>query len=313
MTQTIFSPEPHQGWLAPAWLAPVICILLVAFSSVPLDIGLEWMGVIDAKGQPRSTIGFCLFLLVPFAGMGAAVWAWSRFVERRSLATMGLTGARRLHKYLAGLAIGIGMIALAVMSIWIAGGYVSGDVLPAFASPGSLLWIAILLPCFAFQSGVEEFIFRGWLLSAATRRWNLVAGFIASSAAFTFLHFSPHQPLHEIIMAFTFGLFACGWAWRSGSIWGVMGWHAGWNWITGVGFAVPITGLDLQLPALLVELTPNGPDILTGGPAGPESSVLTIGMLAAATLLLLKWPRDPGIAGHQAPAPHREADTPQSA
>jgi membrane protease YdiL (CAAX protease family) len=229
--------------------------------------------------------------------MGAAVWAWTRFVERRSLATVGLTGTRRLPKYLTGMAIGIGMVALAVISIWLAGGYDSGAIVPAFAAPAAIFWIALLLAGFAFQSGVEEFIFRGWLLSTATRRWNLTAGFIASSVAFAFLHFSPHQPVREIIMSFTFGLFACAWAWRAGSIWGVMGWHAGWNWITGVGFDLPITGLDLKLPALLVELTPNGTVALTGGAAGPESSVLTIGILAAGTLLLLLWPR-----GHQVSA-----------
>lgn len=312
MTQTIFSPEPHRGWLPPALLSPVICILLVAFSSVPIDLGLEWIGVMDANRQPVSASAFCLNLLLPFAAMGAAVWAWSRFVERRSLATMGLTGGQRLRKHLAGLAIGFGMIALTVVSIWLAGGYLGGDVFPAFSSPASLLWIAILLPCFIFQSGVEEFIFRGWLLSTATRRWNLTAGFVASSAAFTFLHFSPHQPLREIIMSFTFGLFACAWAWRAGSIWGVMGWHAGWNWITGVGFAVPITGFDLHLPALLVELTPTGPDMLTGGPAGPEGSVLTIGLLATATLLLLVWPGGPRGAAQRIPALRGETTTRES-
>lgn len=307
MTQTIFSPEPHRGWLPWAWLSPVVCILLVAFSSVPIDFGLEWIGLVDAEGAPRSAFGFGLFLLLPFAAMGAAVWAWSRFVERRDLATLGLTGAQRLRKHLAGMAIGIGMMALAIISIWLAGGYVSKDVLPAFSAPASLFWIAILLPCFVFQSGVEEFIFRGWLLSTATRRWNLVAGFIASSTAFTFLHFSPHQPVREIVMSFTFGLFACAWAWRAGSIWGVMGWHAGWNWFAGVGFAVPITGFDLQLPALIVQLTPSGPDVLTGGPAGPESSLLTIGLMAAATLLLLLWPK--GFVAAAQGTPARGGDT----
>lgn len=291
MSQTIFSPEPHRGWLPWTGLAPIVCVLLVAFSSLPLDFGLEWIGLTDARGEPFSAFGFCLLLLLPFSAMGAAVWAWVRFVERRSLATLGLTGPHRLGKFAAGLAVGVGMVVLATSSIWVAGGYVGKDVFPALFAPASLLWIAILLACFVVQTGVEEFIFRGWLLSTVTRRWNLIAGFIASSLAFTFLHFSPHQPVREIIMAFTFGLFACAWAWRAGSLWGVMGWHAGWNWITGVGFEVPITGLDLKLPALLVQLTPTGPDYLTGGPAGPESSVLTIGLLAAATLLLLIWPR----------------------
>ena len=313
MTQTIFSPEPHRGWLPWAWFSPVVCILLVAFSSVPVDLGLEWIGLVDATGNPRSTLAFCLFLLLPFAAMGAAVWAWTRFVERRDLATLGLTGTQRLRKLLAGLAIGVGMMAAATMSIWLAGGYVSGDFLPALSSPEALFWIAILLACFAFQSGVDGFIFRGWLLSTATRRWNLTAGFIASSAAFTFLHYSPHQPVREIVMSFTFGLFACAWAWRTGSIWGVMGWHAGWNWIGGVGFAVPITGLDLDLPALLVQLTPTGPDALTGGPAGPESSVLTIGLLAAATLLLLVWPRISRASAQGAPVRDGETTMRESA
>src|SRR4051812_27521532 len=100
MTQTIFSPEPHRGWLPWACFSPIVCILLVAFSSVPVDLGLEWIGLVDAKGKPLSTFGFCLFLLLPFVAMGAAVWAWSRFVERRSLATMGLNGAHRLRKHL---------------------------------------------------------------------------------------------------------------------------------------------------------------------------------------------------------------------
>lgn len=291
MISTIFSSEPHRGWLPWALLSPVVCILLVALSSVPFDYALEWIGVMDANRQPASASAFCLNLALPFAGMGTAIWAWSRFVERRSLATMGLTDTQGSRKYLAGLAIGVGMMVLAVASIWLAGGYVSNDVLPAFSSPGSLFWIVMLLLGFIFQSGVEEFIFRGWLLSTATRRWNVVAGFIASSVAFAFLHFSPHQPIGITILAFIFGLFACTWAWRAGSIWGVMGWHAGWNWIAGVGFAVPITGFDMHLPALLVQLTPSGPNFLTGGREGPEGSVLTMGLLATATLILLVWPR----------------------
>jgi uncharacterized protein len=291
MKQTIFSPEPHRGWLPWTWLAPFICILLVAFVPFPLDYGLEWIGLTNAEGEPVSTFGFCMFLLLPFSAMGAGTWAWARFVERRSPATLGLTGSRQMAKLVAGIAAGVCMVALTVISIWLAGRYVSGDILPAFFSPVSLFWIAILLACFVVQSGVEEFIFRGWLLSTVTRRWNLTAGFIVSSLAFTLVHLSPNQPAREIISSFTFALFACARAWRAGSIWGVMGWHAGWNWFTGVGFAVPITGLDVRLPALLVQLTPTGPDFLTGGPAGPEGSVLTIGLLAAATLLVLLWPR----------------------
>lgn len=69
-----------------------------------------------------------------------------------------------------------------------------------------------------------------------------------------------------------------------------MGWHTGWNWFAGVGFGVPITGLDVHQPALLVKLVPIGPDHLTGGFDGPEGSVLTLALLALASLALFVLP-----------------------
>lgn len=293
MKHSIFSPEPHRGWLPWTWLAPIIGVLLIAIPSIPIDTSLQTLGVVDAEGEPTSAISFCLFLLLPFTAMGLAAWAWIRLVERRALSTVGLTGPGRLHKFLSGVGIGVGMMAAATVSIWLLGGFRAEGAFPAFGSPAALFWIAMLLLCFFVQSGVEEFIFRGWLLSAATRRWNLTAGFIVSTLSFTFVHLSPDITLQDVVMTVTFGLFACAWAWRANSIWGVMGWHAGWNWIGGVGFDVPITGLEVHLPALFVRLVPEGSVVLNGGASGPEASVLTTGMLAAATLALLLWPRRP--------------------
>jgi uncharacterized protein len=291
MKQSIYSPEPHRGWLPWTWLAPIIGVLLIALPSIPIDTLLEELSVVDAEGEPTSAISFCVFLLFPFTAMGLAAWLWVRLVERRALSTVGLTGTGRLRKFLSGLSIGVAMMAATTVSIWLLGGFRAGDAFPAFGSPAALFWIVLLLLCFFVQAGVEEFIFRGWLLSAATRRWNLTAGFTVSTLSFTFVHLSPHIPLQDVVMTVTFALFACAWAWRANSIWGVMGWHAGWNWIGGVGFDVPITGLEVHLPAFFVRLVPQGPAILNGGAAGPESSVLTTGMLAVATLALLLLPR----------------------
>lgn len=294
MTQSIFSPEPHRGWLPWIWLAPIIGVLLIAIPSIPIDTLLGELGVVDAEGEPTSAISFCVFLLLPFMAMGLAAWVWIRLVERRALATVGLTGNERGRKFLSGLGIGIGMMVAATLAIWVLGGFRAEDAFPAFGSPADLFWIALLLLCFCVQAGVEEFIFRGWLLSAATRRWNLTAGFFVSTLSFTFVHLSPDIPLQDVVMTAAFALFACAWAWRANSIWGVMGWHAGWNWIGGVGFDVPITGLEVHLPALFVRLVPEGSAVLNGGASGPESSVLTTAMLAMATLalLLLPWRQD---------------------
>ena len=92
-------------------------------------------------------------------------------------------------------------------------------------------------------------------------------------------------------MTFLFAIFACAWVRRSNSIWGVMGWHVGWNWFAGAGFGVPITGLDTGLPALVVKMVPVGPAWLNGAGEGPEGSVFTLALLTAAGLILLLLPK----------------------
>jgi uncharacterized protein len=305
MTQIIFSEEVPKGWLPPSIAAPFICIFLVAISMLPGDLGLTYLGLTDTTGSPLGPLGFCL-LLVSFIAMGLAVFGWVRWVEKRSLASVGLCGDGRLKKFLIGLAVGIAMMGAIVTAIALSGGYRVADLAPAFASPAALGWIALLLAGFIVQASVEEFIFRGWLLSTIMRRWNATAAFILSSAAFTFLHFSPRTPLLVLVTTFVFAIFACAWVRRSNSIWGVMGWHTGWNWFGGTGFDVPITGLETGLPALVMQLVPVGPTYLNGAGEGPEGSVFTLALLTAAGLSLLLPTKarerkgiDPPRSGHQ--------------
>ena len=303
MTQIIFSDETPKGWIPPGIAAPVICILLFAVSMLPFDFGLTYLDLTDAKGSPRGPLGFCL-LLVSFIAVGLAVSGWVRWVEKRSLESVGLRGEQRLKKFLIGLAVGIAMMGAIVAVITLSGGYLVADLAPAFASPAALGWIALLLACFTVQASIEEFVFRGWLFSTIMRRWNTTAAFILTSAAFTFLHFSPRTPLLSLAMTFIYSIFACAWARRSNSIWGVMGWHTGWNWFGGTGFDVPITGLESGLPALVVKLVPVGPAYLNGGGEGPEGSVFTVALLAVASLILLSLARsrkqnDPPRPAHQ--------------
>ncbi|HEX4847342.1 MAG TPA: CPBP family intramembrane glutamic endopeptidase [Novosphingobium sp.] len=286
MTQLIFSNEPAKGWIVPSLAAPFLCVFILIVSMLPGDLTLANLGLTDERGEPQSPVGFFI-MLVSFSALALAVAGWVRWVEKRSLASAGLCGERGLRKFLIGLAIGIAMMGAIVAAIALSGGYRVGELFPAFASPAALGWIFLLLAGFVVQASAEEFVFRGWLFSAVMRRWNMAAAFILSSAAFTLVHFSPRATLPEVVMTFTFAIFACAWVRRADSIWGVMGWHVGWNWFGGSGFDVPITGLETHLPALVVKMEPVGPAWLTGGAEGPEGSVFTLVLLTAGILILL--------------------------
>lgn len=283
-----YSTEPARGWLPWGLLAPFLTLVFVILPVLATDGWLTRQGYIDARGDPIGAEGMIAFLLPAFALTGLIVIGWTLLVERRSLATIGLARPGT-GKLTAGLAIGMATIFAVVVGSWIAGAQVAGPYAPAFASPPALGAIAVLLLAFTVQSSVEELLFRGWLLSVTARKFNPAIGVAITSIVFAFLHFSPGQAALVTLNMILFSVFTCVWALRAGSIWGVMGWHAGWNWLLATGFELPVTGLDAGLPALLVTLTPAGAQYLTGGAQGPEGSIFcTLLFLAGIASILAR-------------------------
>lgn len=279
----LFSLDPARGWLPWAWLSPILLILFNAVPVVAMDGWMQSRHWSTPSGDPIGLAGLHALLWIGFAPTLLAVLGWVRFVERRSLASIGLAGSAPLKTFLRGLAIGMATVALVVFAIWTAGGMRAAGVAAAWRSPGSLPHIGMLLLSFAFQASVEEIMFRGWLLSVLARKSNVALAVALVSLVFTLLHYSPHQPPLVMMGSFLFSLFACVWALRTGNIWGVMGWHTGWNWLLATGFELPVTGIDAHLPALLVALRPQGADALTGGAEGPEGSYLCSAFFIVAT------------------------------
>ena len=272
--KTIYSTSPARGWLPWALLAPVVCLVFAIVTEIPSDLFLERFGFLDARGEPAGTQGLMALLLVSFITWMLAVAAWIAFVERRNAGTIGLTKAGAAPGLSGGLVAGVVMASAVVACIWLAGAYEPGALFPAAQSPGALAAIAGLFVCFLVQASIEEIIFRGWLTSVITRRRNVIVAVLLSSLLFTLLHFSRGQPWLVTGNVLLFALFASAWSISSNNIWGVMGWHTGWNWILATGFDVPVTGLDAGVPALTVSLAPAGSDFLTGGAHGPEGSIL---------------------------------------
>ncbi len=294
MTSLKHSPfgevEP-RGWLPWGVLAPVLGLLFIILGiAITSGIFLRPAGFLDERWEPIGTMGLFVMLMISFGAVGVLTTAWIKLVERRPLASVGLTPGG-LRPFLGGHGIGIAMVLAIVLLTWFFGGYNVGGLLPAFTSITALLNIALLLIGFALQSSVEEYVFRGWLLDVLARKFNIWVAVIVSSALFCLLHVDPANPWYDNVNTFAFALFACAWVLHTGNIWGVMGWHAGWNWFMGVGFDLPITGLDTGVPALIIELAPNGPHWLNGGNTGPEGSVFCTLVFIVGTIYWMRRPK----------------------
>jgi uncharacterized protein len=279
-SRAIYSAEPARGCLPWGILAPFLGFAFIVVTVGSLQVLLQHVHLLDATENPIGLIGFAAFLLLPFGALGVVVLAWVYYIERRPLATIGLGGNRRAWIFVRGHLTGIAMASSIVVGIWITHSFAVGAFGKAFQSPDAIAGIALLLACFALQSSAEELLFRGWMLSVISARMGVVIAVAISSAVFTLLHYDPGAGWIFGVNVFLFAVFACCWSLRTGNIWGVMAWHAGWNWILATGFGLRVTGLDAHEPALIVTLTPTGPAYFPGGFEGPEGSLLCTLVLA---------------------------------
>jgi membrane protease YdiL (CAAX protease family) len=283
----LYDDHPAKGWLPWGALAPFLGLAFVVasqFGGVPL---IEPLVRMDRFGNPLDADSLFAYTLVPFGLLAVIVLLWVRFVERRPFASIGLRDGSAAKSFGSGHTVGMLSIMGIVAVLWLARGLHATGAATAWSSPASLPVIGLLLVGFGLQSSVEELLFRGWLFSVLAKKFNVSGGILISSALFALLHFTRGEPWLVNVCDFAFGVFACTWALRFRSILGIMGWHAGWNWLLAVGFGLPLTGLDVGIPALLVDLKARGPVWLTGGAEGPEGSVVCLAYCAVATVWLL--------------------------
>jgi len=99
-----------------------------------------------------------------------------------------------------------------------------------------------------------------------------------------------------------FGVFISLYAVREGSLWGVCGWHAAWNWLLGLGFGLEVSGMKIDSLPLITDLTgaPGAAWWLTGASFGPEASLVTTAVPLAGTVVLRPGGRTPGPGGSEA-------------
>jgi len=72
---------------------------------------------------------------------------------------------------------------------------------------------------------------------------------------------------------------------RTRALWLPLGIHFSWNLVQGYFLGLPVSGI--LFPSSLLRPEVHGSTLLTGGPYGPEASVLTSGVIVSATVYLL--------------------------
>lgn len=252
---------------------PVGLALMAAH--VPFNQGSEIWVLLGESVMALAAVG--AFLLM-------GLWA-----DRRSPASLGLERRGLLKETGIGLLIGGGVFSVVVGVMAALGAYHVGGINAHFQP---------VVPCLLFLAVAvsEETIFRGYIFQTLEARWGSGIALAVSALLFGLVHLgnpisgvTPGQRLvgpgfivFEASILMTAGYLL------TRRLWLPIGIHWGWNFFESAVYGTSDSGFGASPVYMLLRSHISGPFPVTGGPFGPEASVICLVVSTLTGLLLLR-------------------------
>jgi membrane protease YdiL (CAAX protease family) len=227
------------------------------------------------KGDPLKSIA----AVVGMAAAALAVYVgWARFIEQRPADELSLSGAGK--EWGIGILVGAGLYTACVLILIALGMYrIEG------LNPWTFVIPAVAM---ALSSGMfEELLFRGVLFRSVEDMFGSWISLIVSSAVFGFVHLlNPAGTLTgAIYISIEAGLLLAAAYMLTRRLWLSIGFHMSWNYVQSAIFSGIVSG-GVTDPGL-IRSNIKGPEVLTGGSFGLESSVIAFALCTATGIVLL--------------------------
>jgi membrane protease YdiL (CAAX protease family) len=233
---------------------------------VPIFVLLV-VGEFLLETQLREASARTLALQGLLCGVWIAVYRIGvRLLERRSASELGFDASLSLVP--AGILIGTALFC-SVYAILCAAGIAS------LVGWHGLDGVAAILGVAMTAAVGEEIVFRGVVYRILENTFGTLAALIVSSLLFGLMHSTnPGATLFtSTAVALEAGLLL-GLAYSATrSLWFPIGIHFGWNFAQGGIFSAPVSGFQFKG---ILDFRLSGPEILTGGSFGPESSIVAL-------------------------------------
>jgi hypothetical protein len=160
-------------------------------------------------------------------------------------------------------------------------------LLAALAFPVGAQNFTVKVPTILAAGVFEEIVFRGLVFNALEREIGSIPAIGVQSLIFAVSHmFNAHLTgwIDLFAVALIGGMWTCLYMlWRN--IWALAFHHAAWN-LTIVASGLPLSGIEEYRSTAPLRSTYAGPDLITGGGAGPEPSIVTMAVVALAFVAL---------------------------
>lgn len=261
-----------------------IILFLGGLATVFIQYPIVWILTPLLKniyGTPEFSTIISLFSTL---GMTLIVILYCKFIEKRSLASMGFVKENMVKEYLKGLLVGFILFTLAIGISIVAG----GTKIIGFSSDINYLSLFLLLIGFILQGMSEEVLCRGYLMVSVGKRYGLLVGSVFNSVIFGLLHLGNSGiNLISIINIILVGLVFSFYMIRTGNIWGVGAAHSMWNFAQGNIYGGSVSGINAGTSILESQQIGN-PNLINGGIFGIEGSIATTIVLLIFLMFLVK-------------------------
>ena len=263
---------------------PVLAVILtIVFLSLGELFMLFMLFLPKAETLLLKAIYSDIEMILTFGGAIFFVFLWIRFVEKRSISSIGFWRNQWIRKYLRGALIGFVFISIPVMLLIVTG---IVQLQMQQITPTVILGIVGSLVAFLIQGATEEIVVRGWLFPVLSVRSSIWIGIVVTSFLFGFLHLlNPGITILSISNIILVGVFAAFYVLKDSSLWGICAWHSIWNWAQYNVFGFAVSGMEMYSTPIFRPVT-NGSELFHGGSFGIEGSIITTIMLSIASIVL---------------------------
>ncbi len=208
-----------------------------------------------------------------------------KYVERRSIGSMGFFREGWLKNYGKGFLLGLAMCVTTLL-ICLATGTMDYQGQSTAFSAG--IWL-LTLAGFLIQGMSEEVMFRGFLTVSLAGRLPVWLSVLISSVVFALFHgMNSGLTLLSLVNLVLFGIFAALMLLRYNNIWGVGALHSAWNFAQGNIFGVAVSGSNAGETILNFAPIEGAPKWLSGGAFGLEGSIATTIVFGVMALVMLR-------------------------
>lgn len=237
----------------------------------------------DFAANVLSTPYLPLLTLFSTAATIVIVLVFCRWIQKRSWASIGLSGQKAFPHYVRGLLCGAAIFSAAVALCAVTGaGYFDQK---AAASP---LLILLFFLAYLIQGASEEILCRGYFMNSIARRYPMWLAVIVNSVFFMLLHIqNSGLSATALVNLFLFGVFASVLTLRTGSIWYASGFHSAWNFFQGNVYGIKVSGMEMH-GSLFHFISDPSKTCLNGGDFGIEGSLLCTALFLIGILVLLR-------------------------